>query len=283
MARPLRLEIEGGLFHLTSRGDGREPIFLADGDRETFLDILGNVVKRYHWLCYAFCLMGNHYHLLVETPEGNLSPGMRQLNGVYTQRFNVRHRRVGHVFQGRFKAIMVNRDGYLMELCRYLVLNPVRAKLVEYPEDWAWSSYRSTNGLTEAPRWLSVDWILAQFGGSRVDAKTRYRAFVREGILAPSPWEGLKGQVFLGDELFLQKMGRLLDDKEELREIPRTQRLAARPRLRELVGNKDQDKEALAGRVHQAFARHGYTQKEIADHLGVHPATVSRMIRRNEE
>ena len=135
MARPLRLEFEGALYHVTSRGDRREDIYETDADREAFLSLLGAVCDRYHWVCHAYCLMGNHYHLLIETPDANLSRGMRQLNGMYTRTFNIAHGRVGHVFQGRYKSIHVDADEYLMELARYVVLNPVRATMVARPKN----------------------------------------------------------------------------------------------------------------------------------------------------
>jgi REP element-mobilizing transposase RayT len=135
------------VYHVTARGNAREPIFFDDEDRQSFLTILGSVVNRFNWLCHAYCLMGNHYHLLIETPDGNLSRGMRQLNGVYTQKVNRRYSRVGHLFQGRFKSILVDKGSYLLELARYVVLNPVRAKLVKDPKDWEWSSYRATVGV----------------------------------------------------------------------------------------------------------------------------------------
>jgi REP element-mobilizing transposase RayT len=126
MARPLRLQFPGAVYHLTSRGNARQKVFLTDADRELFLNTLTRVVRRYDWVCHAYCLMANHYHLLVETPKANLSIGMRQLNGIYTQSFNRRHNRTGHLFQGRFKAILVERKSHLLELCRYIVLNPAR-------------------------------------------------------------------------------------------------------------------------------------------------------------
>ena len=143
MARPLRIEFADAFYHITSRGDRREAIYEDDEDRKAFLNILAEVVARYNWICHAFCLMTNHYHLLIETVDGNLSQGMRQLNGVYTQASNRRHRRVGHLFQGRFKGILVDKEAYLLELSRYVVLNPVRAGMVESPEQWPWSSYRA--------------------------------------------------------------------------------------------------------------------------------------------
>jgi REP element-mobilizing transposase RayT len=153
MARPLRLEFAGALYHVTARGNERRCIFLAnlDDDRSRFLEILGQTCDRFRWICHAFCLMTNHCHLLVETPDANLSVGMRQLNGVYTQHVNRGRERVGHLFQGRFKGILAEKDGYLLEIARYVVLNPVRANIVGGPEDWPWSSYRATAGL-ESPR-----------------------------------------------------------------------------------------------------------------------------------
>ena len=153
MARPLRIEFAGALYHVTSRGDRREPIYEDDHDRGVFLEVLAEVVARFNWLCHAYCLMTNHYHLIVETVEGNLSKGMRQLNGVYTQASNRRHGRVGHLFQGRFKGILVDKDAYLLELTRYVVLNPVRAGIVPYAEDWPWSSNRAMVGAVPAPDW----------------------------------------------------------------------------------------------------------------------------------
>lgn len=141
MARPLRLELAGALYHVTSRGDGREDIYRSDEDRVAWLETLGQVCERFNWVCHAYCQMSNHYHLVIETPEANLSKGMRHLNGVYTQRFNRSHQRVGHVFQGRFKAILVEKDSYLLELARYVVLNPLRARMVRRLENWPWSSY----------------------------------------------------------------------------------------------------------------------------------------------
>ncbi len=150
MARPLRIEYPGAVYHITSRGNEKKPVYKDDQDRENFLFILDKVNKRYHWLCHAYCLMDNHFHLLIETPDGNLSIGMRQLNGVYTQAFNKRHRRVGHLFQGRYKAILIQKDSHLLEVCRYVVQNPVRAGLAEDPGQWRWSSYRCHGGAREA-------------------------------------------------------------------------------------------------------------------------------------
>ena len=188
MARPLRIEFSGALYHVTSRGHGREDIYMDDIDRETFISVLSHVCDRFNWVVHAYCLMSNHYHLLIETPDSNLSKGMRQLNGVYTQAFNRYHDRVGHVFQGRYKAILVQKESYLLELARYIVLNPIRAEMVRAAKDWRWSSYRATAGLIDSPNWLHIDWLLSAFSGKRNQAVQRYRAFVQEGKRLPSPW-----------------------------------------------------------------------------------------------
>jgi len=277
MARPLRLELSGGLYHVTSRGDGREDIYLRDEDRESWLEILGQVCERFNWVCHAWCQMGNHYHLLVETPQANLSQGMRQLNGVYTQRFNRAHERCGHVFQGRYKAILVERDSYLLELARYVVLNPLRAKMIERLEDWPWSSYPATCGQAPLPSWLQTDWILAQFGESRTSAIAKYVAFVHEGARLPGVWTNLQGQVFLGSEDFVIQMQTRIIESPTIREVPRAQRRAMAPSLTDLAEQYPRD-EAMA----QAYRSGQHTMLEIAKHFGVHYATVSRAVKRFE-
>ena len=182
MARPLRIEFPGAVYHVTSRGNARGDIFLAEADRSKFLDVLADIVEKYNWLCHAYCLLDNHYHLLIETPDPNLSLGMRQLNGVYTQAFNRAHQRVGHVFQGRYKAILVEKDSHLLELCRYVVLNPVRAGMASKPAEWKWSSYKSTAFSGNAPDFLTIDWILGQFAPKKTAARQQYRKFVADGV-----------------------------------------------------------------------------------------------------
>jgi len=149
MARPLRIEFPGALYHITSRGNARQTIFFDEEDFTDFLTVLGQVAKRYHLLLHSYCLMHNHYHLLIETPEGNLARGMRQLNGIYTQHANQRHQRVGHLLQGRYRSILVDKENYLLELSRYIALNPVRANLVEDPKDWPWSAYPQLIGFNQ--------------------------------------------------------------------------------------------------------------------------------------
>jgi REP element-mobilizing transposase RayT len=283
MARPLRIEFPGAVYHVTSRGNARQAIFIDDEDRGRFLDGLSLVVERFKWLCHSYCLMENHYHLLIETPDGNLSKGMRELNGVYTQGFNQRYKRVGHLFQGRYKAIIVEKDNHLLSLCRYVVLNPVRVGLIKRPEHWRWSSYRATIGLVKRLSFLTIDWILSQFGGRKRVAMEKYKRFVMEGIDKESPWETLKGQIFLGTEEFINQLSGLLDEKESIKEVPRAQRYVARPPLRELFkGKKGEERLAEDRSIYDAYVRYGYTMKEIAEHLGFHYATISRAIKRVE-
>jgi putative transposase len=164
MARPLRIEFAGALYHITSRGNAREDIYKDDSDRDSFLELLHKTNIRHGWICHAYCLMSNHYHLLIETSRPTLSKGMKYLNGSYTQRYNYHHQRVGHVFQGRYKSILIEKESYLQELSRYIVLNPVRARMVHSAVDWPWSSYRATAGYTSPGDYLSTDWILSGFG-----------------------------------------------------------------------------------------------------------------------
>ena len=225
VSRPLRLEHPGAVWHVTARGNEKREIFRDDADRESWLSLLGKVVVSFGWRLHGYVLMGNHYHLIVETPIPCLSRGMRHLNGVYTQAFNRRHRRVGHLFQGRFKSILVEKESHLLELLRYVVLNPVRAALVRSPCEWVWSSYRATAGETPAPAWLETAWSLAQFGGSSRAAALRYRKFVGEGRdVPPHPWSELRGQIYLGSEEFVQDALRQASRRIRDPEIPRPQR-----------------------------------------------------------
>jgi putative transposase len=278
MARPLRIEYPGALYHITTRGNARRAIFKDDRDRLVFLDTLHRVSDRYHWLCHAYCLMGNHYHLVVETPDGNLSVGMRQLNGIYTQTYNRRHRRVGHVFQGRFKAILVDKESYLLEVCRYVVLTPVRAKAAAHPAEWKWSSYGGTAGRSKAHAALTTDWILSPFGRRRRDAERRYREFVKDGIDGESIHENVIAQSLLGSEKFIERLLGRARGQEKIKEIPKWQRHLGRRPLRDLFAAVD-GKERRNRIIAAAVLRHGYTQMRIAQHLGMHYSTISRIMK----
>ncbi len=182
MARPLRPAYPGAIYHITVRGVERRRIFMDDRDREGFLGLLADVVARFEWRCHAYCLMTNHFHLVVETPLGNVSAGMKQLNGVYAQAFNRRHGRRGHLYEDRFHTTLVETEAHLLELTRYVPANPVRARLCRAPGQWRWSSYAATAGDAPAPRFLTVDWTLAQFAAGPERARVRYRLFVAEGL-----------------------------------------------------------------------------------------------------
>jgi REP element-mobilizing transposase RayT len=246
MARPLRIELAGGLYHVASREDRREAIYRDDDDRGRWLALVGMVCERFNWRCHAYCQMTNHYHVVVETPEANLSEGMRQLNGVFTQITNRRHGLVGHLFQGRFKGILVELDAYLLELARYVELNPVRAGMVLEPGDWTWSSYRAMVGQEAAPVWLETDWLLGQFGGERSAAQACYAQFVRDGIGRAIVWEGLRHQVFLGSEAFAARHRGATKPVEELREVPRAQRPPLAKPLAHFARHYPDRREAMA-------------------------------------
>ncbi len=276
MSRPIRIEFPNALYHVTSRGDRREDIFEDDEDRLAFLKTLEHVVSQFNWLCYAWCLMDNHYHLLVQTPDANLSKGMRQLNGVFTQMSNRRHKRVGHLFQGRFKAILVDNDAYLLELARYVVLNPVRAGMVKRAGDWRWSSYRASKGQVPADAFFAADGLLEQFAARRSVAQARYAQFVTEGIKAASPWQQLKGQVFLGNEQFVEKMQkRVSANQRQDVQIPVAHRRPSPPSLSQ-IEKTTKDRNAAIVRAH---ATGGYSYQQIAQHFGIHFTSVGRIVR----
>ena len=275
MVRPLRIEFAGALYHVTGRGNAREDIYGDDADRQQFLTLLQNTVTRYDWDCHAYCLMGNHYHLMIETNSPTLSKGMKYLNGTYTQYFNRRHQRVGHVFQGRFKAILVQKDAYLLELARYIVLNPVRARMVRNAKAWRWSSYRATAGYEEADACLTSEWILAGFDERKSVAQQRYRDFVQAGKGRSSPWQQLKNQIYLGSDDFVNDMQRKLNPEQSLKDIPRKQKRAPVKPLSYFAERYQTRDECMA----QAYLSGHYTLAQVGEYFGVSYATVSRAVK----
>ncbi len=217
--------------------------------------------------------MSNHYHLLIETPDANLSRGMQFLNGVYTQWFNRQHHRVGHLVQGRFKGILVEKESYLLALARYIVLNPVRAKMVQGVCDWPWSSYRATSGQATVPDFLTIDWILSQFDSNRGSAICAYRKFVRQG-LGIDIWKELRAGAFLGTDAFMDQLRPLFKEKPIDPDYRKRERFAARPRLEELFAGVS-DKATRNERICQAVRCHHYKLREVGDHLGLHFSTIS--------
>ncbi len=281
MARPLRLQFPGGVYHVTARGNDRQAIFEDDADCSRFLIVLVSVVARYRVRCHAYCLMGNHYHLLLETPERNLSGAMRQLNGVYTQRFNRRHERCGHVLQGRFGAQLVDGHAYLHEVCRYIVLNPVRAGVVSHPRDWRWSSFRATAGEGPVPGFLTVDWVRALSGaGDQAPAQSAYVRFVEAGLGQDQDARAqFESKPAVGDAVFVRRLDGHGRAATRCTEIPRAQRFTARPELAHLFVGTTTRVERNARAV-TAVRDHGYTMKEVADVIGRHYVTVSRALAR---
>ncbi|WP_372882325.1 transposase [Psychromonas sp.] len=274
MSRPLRLEFAGALYHVTSRGNERKTIYHQEDDFDLFLKILSDVCEQFNWVIHAYCLMTNHYHFLVETPDANLSKGMRQLNGVFTQSINRKHHRVGHLFQGRYKAILVDKDAYLLELCRYIILNPVRARMVDSPSEWLWSSWHNMVGSKTSPPWLATDALLQLFSSNRKQAIGEYVQFVEEGRNA-TIWDNLQHQVFLGADDFVEKYQPLQNERfGDLEEIPLKQRRSSPLTLQQYQAQSTSRNEAIM----LAYKSGGYTLKEIGEYFGLHYSRVSRVV-----
>jgi REP element-mobilizing transposase RayT len=286
MARPLRIEFPGGVYHLTSRGDRCEPIFADDKDRACLIGILAQAMERFDAMVLAYCLMGNHYHFVLQTRRENLSRLMRHVNGVYAQAFNRRHGLVGHLFQGRFTSIHVDRDAYLMEVCRYTELNPVRARMVDAPADWPWSSYRAHCGLAASPRWLDTaalhGYLLGHDARTVVDrlrAAELYVELVANGRGVRLWDHSLRQDIYLGDDAFIEQTQERARRRESTTsEIPKAQR--SRPKLvPRSFGSGDARDESLR----LAYVEGGMSMSEIAKAAGLSISRVSRLIARLEE
>lgn len=262
-------------------------IFTDSVDREKFQAILSDTVREANWKCFAYCLMGNHYHILIETADGDTSVGIKRLNGLYAQYFNWKHDRVGPLFQGRYKAILVDRENYFLELCRYIVLNPVRAGLSDLPENYRWSSYRITAGLDEENEengCIDRRTILQWFTGvdDTVDSSARrYISFVEDGLKMKPVTFDVIADLILGDRDFAKSLKDRVDKKMDDTNIPKYQRTACRPDLEDLLDPLTASmKNTRDEAVKTAYSLHGYSQTEIARHLGIHISTVSRIINR---
>jgi putative transposase len=238
MARPLRITYPGAFYHVTSRGNEKKDVFKSRKDREKFLEYLTSATERYGAVIHVYCLMDSHYHLLLETPACNLSQIMQHINGAYTTYFNVKRKRVGHLFQGRFKAILVDADEYATELSRYIHLNPVRAGIAGKPEDYPWSSYRSYIGQSVGSEWLKRDFVLGYFGKTAANAMKSYRTFVEEllGEEYESPLKNTYGTAILGTNGFIETITEAhLKTKEADRELPALRQFVTRPSLEEIL------------------------------------------------
>lgn len=287
MARPLRIEFPGAVYHVTSRGDRREAIFDDDEDRHAFLNVIAQATERFDAVLLAYCLMDNHYHLVIHTRRGNLSRFMQQLNGVYTQIYNRRHRKVGHLFQGRFKGILVDENTYLLEVCRYVDLNPIRARMVRDPGNWRWSSYSAHTGKVISPAWLDTPavhgYLLGRDAGTAADrrrAGLRYTALVAAGKGVKLWDEALAQQIYLGGAEFIERMQALIEqDASKTKDIPRMQRrAAAKPIDYYLKRNKDRD----AG-ICEAVTAGQHSMTDVGKALGLTVSRISRIVKAGNE
>jgi REP element-mobilizing transposase RayT len=236
MARALRTDFPGAVHHVTSRGNERRPIFVDDRDREIFLEFLGRAVTRFGWSLTAYVLMTNHFHLVVQTPEPNLSRGMHWLNTAYVVWFNRRHERSGHLFGGRFKAFLIEKETYFTTVLRYVVLNPVRANMVARPEAYRWSSYRATAGLESVPEWLDTGSALGVFAPISEVAPTLYRQFVEQALPNNGRlWDKLTNGIYLGSEAWQKKMRKVVESMPRSTDHPKAHRAVGRPKMHRIV------------------------------------------------
>ena len=286
MTRPLRIKYPGAFYHVTSRGNERKNIFKNEYDFKKFFKYLEAATKRYKAIIHVYCLMSNHYHLLIETPLGNLSQIMRHINGSYTTYFNKKRRRAGHLFQGRYKAILVDADEYAGELSRYIHLNPVRAGIVNSPEEYRWSSYQNYTG-KKADKWLTTDFILGYFGGKGSIAFKEYDTFVTSLIKGEydSPLKDTVSSTILGGDDFIKKIkGKYLSGKEAGRDIPALRELkkVLIEDIRKEAGETFKEKQVLLRKaaLYLSHRYSGTTLKEIGRHFGMNESGVSQSSRR---
>lgn len=273
MARPLRIEFPGAVYHVTSRGNERRPLFRTNHDRRQFLDFLAQAAKRFGWSITAWVLMTNHFHLVIQTPQPNLSRGMQWLNGRYAGWFNRRYKRSGHLFAGRFKAIIVDKETYFQEVLRYVVLNPVRAKMVRRPEDFLWSSYRATVGLDSAPEWLDLDAALGAFAPDPAIAQAYYREFVMAKVDSDERlWDNVINGIYLGTEPWAKQMRRIVESKPRSTDHPKTQRAVGRPKMHAIVSAVAQAAGVTAEAVREV---RGGSSRRLVAWIGWHEGLVT--------
>ena len=294
MARALRIEYDGALYHVTSRGNERKAVFRDDTDREKFLELIGRAVEQFGIQVHSYVLMDNHYHLLIETPRGGLNQALRYINGVYTQAFNRRHKRVGHLFQGRYKAILVEKDAYLLELSRYIHLNPWRVNRGRDPIKYRWSSLGPYVGTRAAPSWLTVRELMSQFGSK---GKRGYWQFVAEGIKQGirTPWDELRGQAVMGSEEFVQRVmkrhGGKAEKKTEI--VGRKELVGVKPEVimaavGKYYGIKPEEMKGRGRRYTEPryvasylMRRYGFMGlREIGERVGLHFSAVGNSVQR---
>src|SRR4030042_1692045 len=292
VSRPLRIEYPGAFYHVTSRGNERRTVFQSNRDREKYLSYLESAHERYGAVIHVYCLMGNHYHLLLETPRGNLSQIIHHINGAYTTYFNIKRDRSGHLFQGRFKGILVEKDAYCKELSRYIHLNPVRASMVKTPSEYSWSSYRYFIGKDKKPQWLTTELVLGDFGGGGRKGYRGYREYVerRETKELESPFKRVIASTFLGSEEFIKniRMEYLEKKKKDKRNIPAIKKILKGPSLEEIEKTvvKVLGKERALYKKMCIYLSHQYSGmrlEEIGTYFGMKNGAISQLSRRFKE
>lgn len=288
MARPLRIEYEGAYYHVTSRGNEQKDIFKSDRDREKFLGYLESATERYSAVIHTYCLMHNHYHILIQTPAGNLSQIMHHINGAYTTYYNIKRKRSGHLFQGRYKAILVDANAYAQELSCYIHLNPVRAGMVAKPEQYKWSSYLSYIRPNNKPEWLCTEFILGFFNRKNVVARKQYRRFVESKVwrTTESPLQNIFASTILGGVEFINRIRvEHIDRTVADRNLPDAKYFYDKPDIEEIIEHVEKtipEDFSLSKRV-QLYLCHRYSGQKLNDigiHFGIGESAVSQASRR---
>jgi len=288
MARPLRITFPGAFYHITSRGNEQKVVFKSKRDREKFLEYLESATQRYDALIHAYCMMDNHVHLLLETPSANLPQIMRHINGAYTTYFNIKRKRSGHLFQGRYKAILVEVDEYAKELSRYIHLNPVRAGMVDKPEAYQWSSYPYYIGKKKAPEWLHRAFVLGYFGEKESIAQKRYQRFVNAlvGKEYESPLKDVVSSTLLGNVDFISYIKEtFLSDKKPDKDLPALKELAPKASMHDIFNAVDDSlgNDTKLARNVKMYLCQKYTAKKLKDLgrcFGIGESGVSQASRR---
>lgn len=283
MSRPLRIQYAGAFYHITNRGNAKQEIFLDKNDYQSFLDTLGVILKRYNWICYSYCLMPNHYHLLIKTLDSNLSDGMRQLNGDYTQSFNIKHDRVGHLFQGRFKSSLVDQEEYYFEVMRYIALNPVRAKLVTSPYYWPWSSYKYLIQGNDSLEYLNTKIALLEYSKNKEKSKQLYKKHVGLKVDDKISWKNLEQRAVIGSDEFMNKIKQFLKQTRNIKEISKKERFIDRPNLDKIFAKNNLKTKVKRNKfIYKSYSDYGYSLSEIGRHLNLHYSSISKVVKKLE-
>jgi len=282
MPRKPRLEFPGAIYHIHQRGNHQEHIYVDHADSVLFMKLLRDVIERMNWICHAYCLMGNHYHLLIEIPDGILSRGMAWLNGMYTKKFNRKYNVSGHLFQGRFKSRLIEDNMQFLTTARYIVRNPIEAHIVESAEHWPWSSYKPTVGMIAPPKYLFVDDILSCLSTNRRKAQLFFQKLVHMDLKNNDDQIITLFQKVYAEQrepVFQKRIRTILDVRNSLGPIPRTQRILSRPQLKELFNGYEYDDLKTRNKIiSEAFKLYAYTQSELAAYLELNRTTISKIV-----